>query len=200
MFKSRGPLRLGILASGRGSNLAAVLEEIAAGRLAAEVAVVISDQPTALALERAAKAGVPTVVVERRNFPDRVAFEKAVAAALRKHDVELVVLAGFMRLLGKNFVEEFSIRIINIHPSLLPSFPGLHAQKQALDYGVKITGCTVHFVNEVMDGGKIIAQAAVPVLPEDTEESLSARILVEEHRLLPQVIGWIAEITRHSAP
>lgn len=198
MCKPSGPLRLGVLVSGRGSNLAAVLDEIAAGRLAAAVRVVVSDKPAAPALERAAKANVPAVVVERRNFPDTAAFEKAIAAALRDHDVELVVLAGFMRVLGRDLVDEFSTRIINIHPSLLPSFPGLHAQKQALDYGVKITGCTVHFVNEVMDGGQIIAQAAVPVLPGDTEDTLSDRILVEEHRLLPQVIGWLAELRRHS--
>ncbi len=194
MSETHGPLRLGVLVSGRGSNLAAVLDEIAAGRLAAEVRVVISDHPAAPALERAAQAGVPAVAVERRNFPDRAAFEKALAAELRQHEVELVVLAGFMRVLGKIFVDEFSSRVINIHPSLLPAFPGLQAQKQALDYGVKIAGCTVHFVNEIMDGGRIIAQTAVPVLPEDTEETLSARILAEEHRLLPQVIGWLAQI------
>ena len=188
------PLRLGILVSGRGSNMAAIMAEIEAGRLPARVAVIISDQPAAPALKIAADKGLPSVVVERKRFSDKASFETEIAEALKAHGAELVVLAGFMRLLSPFLVGEFPERIINVHPALLPAFPGLHAQKQALDYGVKIAGCTVHFVNEIMDGGRIISQAAVPVLPDDTEESLSARILAEEHRLLPEAIGRLAPI------
>ncbi len=188
-------LKLGILVSGRGSNLAAIVAAIESGRLPAEVRVVVSDNPSAPALGLAAARGLPAVAVERRSFPDKEAFERRIAAELKRHRVELVVLAGFMRLLGRTFIGEFADRIINIHPALLPSFPGLDAQRQALEHGVKITGCTVHFVNEVMDGGRIIAQAAVAVWPGDTEETLSARILAEEHRLLPEVIGRLAAET-----
>ncbi len=149
--------------------------------------------PAAPALHHLAEANIPSLVIERRLFADDIAFEDTIVAAMTAHQVDLVVLAGFMRLLGPGFIEAFDGRIINIHPSLLPSFPGLRAQKQALDYGVKVTGCTVHFVNERMDAGRIIAQAVVPIQPNDDEETLSARILAEEHRLLPQVIGWINE-------
>ncbi|MDR1922446.1 MAG: phosphoribosylglycinamide formyltransferase, partial [Candidatus Adiutrix sp.] len=190
------PLRLGVLVSGRGSNLKAILDEIEAGRLAAEAALVISDNPEAGAVKLAEGRGISSVVVERTAFREKDAFESALVSLLESRQVELVVLAGFMRVLGRRFIEEAPGRVINIHPSLLPSFPGLKAQKQALDHGVKISGCTVHFVNEIMDGGRIIAQAAVPVHPDDTEETLSARILAEEHRLLPRVIGWIAEALR----
>lgn len=186
------PLRLGVLISGRGSNLAAILGEIEAGRLNAEAALVISDNPEARGLEVAARHGAPALVVERQAFGGRDDFERKIAGELKKAGVDLVVLAGFMRLLGRTFIAEFPDRVINVHPALLPAFPGLEAQKQALDHGVKISGCTVHFVNEVMDGGRIIAQAAVEVLPGDTEESLSARILEQEHRLLPMVIGRVA--------
>lgn len=181
-------LRLGVLVSGRGSNLQAILDAIAGGGLTAEVAVVVSDKTDAFALKRIEGSGIPGILVERRRFQNGNEFENAIAEALEKHHVELVVLAGFMRVLGPAFVRRFSGRIINIHPSLLPSFPGLHAQKQALEHGVKISGCTVHFVDETLDGGPIIAQASVPVLPGDTEETLSARILKEEHRLLPETI------------
>jgi len=187
------PLRLGVLVSGRGSNLAAILSEIAAGRLNARVALVVSDKPQARALEIAAQHGLAAKVIERKTFADKDSFERQISADLKAAGVELVVLAGFMRLLGKNFISDFSGRIINVHPALLPAFPGLDAQKQALDYGVKISGCTVHFVNEVMDGGRVIAQAAVEVRPDDTEETLSARILEQEHRLLPMVIGRLAD-------
>ncbi|MDR1044086.1 MAG: phosphoribosylglycinamide formyltransferase [Candidatus Adiutrix sp.] len=187
-------LCLGILVSGRGSNLAAIAAQIEAGRLAARVGVVISDNPLAPALRIAAEKRLPKAVVERKAFPDKASFETEIAAILKAHQVDLVVLAGFMRLLGPLLTAEFPDRIINVHPALLPAFPGLNAQKQALDRGVKIAGCTVHFVNEIMDGGPIIAQAAVPVLPDDTEESLSARILEEEHRLLPEAIGRLAPI------
>ncbi|MDR1875090.1 MAG: phosphoribosylglycinamide formyltransferase, partial [Synergistaceae bacterium] len=160
------PLRLGVLVSGRGSNLGAILE-MSSKSSEAEVAVVVSDRSDALALRRLEGLDIPGVVVERGAFPDRDAFEAAIIDALESRRVDLVVLAGFMRILGPGFIRRFSnpSRIINIHPSLLPSFPGLHAQRQALEHGVKISGCTVHFVDETLDGGPIIAQAAVPVLP-----------------------------------
>ncbi len=186
------PLALGVLVSGRGSNLGAIIEAIEAQSLAAEIRLVISDKPQAKALDRAAEAKIATEVIERKDYGSQGDFEKALVEALQKAEVELVVLAGFMRLVGTDFLKHFPERVINIHPSLLPSFPGLDAQKQALDYGVKISGCTVHIVTEIMDGGPILAQTAVEVAQGDTEESLSARILAAEHRLLPQVIGRLA--------
>lgn len=187
------PIRLGFMVSGRGSNMAAILKEISEGRLSATPAVVISDNPQAQALQLLAGTNIPTFVAQRSAFLDRDSFERTLLGVMLEHQVELVVLAGFMRLLSPTFIGAFTGQIINIHPSLLPAFPGLRAQKQAVDYGVKVSGCTVHFVNEQMDGGRIIAQAVVPVQPNDDEESLSARILKEEHRLYPQVIGWIGE-------
>ena len=186
-------LRLGVLVSGRGSNLQAIMDASASGALDAEIAVVISNKPDALALGRIEKADpkIPGVVIERNAYPTVEAFDDAIAGVLEKHGVDLVVLAGFMRILGPGFVQRFRGRIINIHPSLLPSFPGLHAQKQALRCGVKISGCTVHLVDETLDGGPILAQAAVPVLSDDTEESLSERILKEEHMLLVRTIHEI---------
>lgn len=180
--------KLGVLVSGRGSNLKAVLEAIEEGRIEAQVALVVSDQPEAPALEMAAAKGVAVATVRPRDFSSKASYETHLAKMFQERGVSLVVLAGFMRLLGRTFLAEFPEAVINIHPSLLPAFPGLHAQKQAFDYGVKIAGCTVHYVNEIMDGGRIIAQAAVEVLPDDTEETLAARILKEEHRLLPEVI------------
>lgn len=185
-------LPIAIAVSGRGSNMRAILDEIAAGNLAAEVKAVVSDQPLAPALEIAGSMGVETIVLERKKFPDESSFESTLGEVISARGVKLVVLAGFMRLLGPKFIQKFPERVINVHPSLLPAFPGLRAQKQALDYGVKVTGCTVHFVNEIMDGGRIIFQACVPVLDDDDEESLSARILKEEHRLLPQAVAWFA--------
>lgn len=187
-----GPLRLGLLVSGRGSNMSAVIGAIESGAVNAEISLVVSDNPKAPALKSASGRGLETLVWERENFGSRAAFETGLAGELKSRRVELVVLAGFMRLLSPVFLNEFPDRVINIHPSLLPSFPGLEAQRQALEYGVKIAGCTVHYVNEVMDGGRIIAQAAVPVLPDDTRETLSLRILEEEHRLLPETIGLIS--------
>ena len=184
------------MVSGRGSNMEAILNEINGGRLAAEAAVVISDNPTARALNLLVETDIPTFVAERSAFRDRESFERVLIGVMIEYRVELVVLAGYMRVLGPTFIEAFSGRVINIHPSLLPAFPGLRAQKQALDYGVKVAGCTVHFVNEQVDGGRIIAQAVVPVLPGDDEAALSARILKEEHRLLPQVIGWFGEAVK----
>ncbi|MDR1649399.1 MAG: phosphoribosylglycinamide formyltransferase [Synergistaceae bacterium] len=188
MTAENANLRLGVLVSGRGSNLRAILDAIGAGNLDAEVAAVVSDKPDAPALRHVeGRVGV-ACVVERGRCPDARAFEDAIASELEKRGVELVVLAGFMRVLGPGFVRRFAGRIVNIHPSLLPSFPGLHAQRQALLHGVKIAGCTVHRVDETLDGGPILAQAAVSVLEDDTEETLSARILKEEHKLLPETI------------
>jgi phosphoribosylglycinamide formyltransferase-1 len=180
--------KLGVLVSGSGSNLQALLDACAQADFPAEVACVVSNVPTAFALERARKAGVPAIVVDHKALPSKVDFERALLDALRTHGVEWVCLAGFMRLVSADFLATFPGRVLNIHPSLLPAFPGLHAQRQALERGVKIAGCTVHLVDAGTDTGPIIAQAAVPVLPEDDEKSLSARILVEEHRLYPLAV------------
>jgi phosphoribosylglycinamide formyltransferase-1 len=182
--------RLGILLSGRGSNLEAIARNTASGRLDAEIAVVISNRPEARGLERARELGLPAVCIPSKGM-EREAFDRLVAAELRRRGVELVCLAGFMRLLSGYFIREFPQRILNIHPSLLPAFPGLDAQHQALVHGVKYSGCTVHFVNEDLDAGPIILQAVVPVLDDDTTESLSARILAEEHRIYSQAIAIV---------
>lgn len=183
--------RLGVLISGRGSNLQAMLNAIAAGTLQAEVAVVIANRADAAGLGRAAAAGVPADVIDHRGYSTRAAYDAVLAGRLRDHGVELVCLAGFMRLLGPTFVRAFPQAILNVHPSLLPAFPGVHAQRQALEHGVKVAGCTVHFVTEELDAGPIVMQAAVPVLPGDTPESLAARILVEEHRIYPAAIARV---------
>lgn len=185
--------KVGVIVSGRGSNLQAVMDEIAAGRLPVEIAVVISDHGDALALTRAAQAHIPAVVVERKACKDKEDFESRIDAALRAAGAELVILAGFMRILSGFFIRRWEHRIINIHPALLPSFTGLDAQEQAVEYGVKIAGCTVHFVDEGTDTGPIILQKAVPVLEEDTGDTLSARILEEEHKALPEAIRLWAE-------
>ena len=187
------PLVLGVLASGRGSNLQAILEAIQAGGYPARVGVVVSDRKDALALERARRAGVRAVHADPRASPDRAAFDQAVACLLTECGVELVCLAGYLRVLSPGFVAAFRGRILNVHPALLPAFPGLHAQRQALRHGVKVAGATVHFVDEGVDTGPIVLQAAVPVLDDDSEEALSARILVEEHRLYPEAIRLYAE-------
>jgi phosphoribosylglycinamide formyltransferase-1 len=187
------PLVLGVLASGRGSNLQAILDAIEGGRCPARVAVVVSDRAGARALERARTAGVKTVFVDPQVHPDRATFDRALRAVLDENGVELICLAGYMRLLSPDFIAAFRGRILNVHPALLPAFPGLHAQRQALEHGVKVAGATVHFVDEGVDSGPIILQAAVPVLEGDTEESLSARILAEEHRLVPEAIRLYAE-------
>jgi phosphoribosylglycinamide formyltransferase-1 len=179
--------RLGILLSGRGSNFEAIADNIAAGRLDAEIAVVISNRPEARGLEVARQRGLNAVCLPSKGL-DREIYDQRLVAELRKNEVELVCLAGFMRLLSAGFVREYPRRILNIHPSLLPAFPGLDAQYQALEHGVKITGCTVHFVDEHLDAGPIILQAAVPVMEGDTVESLSARILKEEHRIYSEAI------------
>jgi phosphoribosylglycinamide formyltransferase-1 len=179
--------RLGILLSGRGSNFEAIADNIAAGNLDAEIAVVIANRPEARGLEVARQRGLPAVCLPSKGL-DREVYDRQLVEELKRSQVELVCLAGFMRLLSAHFVREFPQRILNIHPSLLPAFPGLDAQYQALQHGVKITGCTVHFVDECLDAGPILIQAAVPVLDEDTVESLSARILKEEHRIYSEAI------------
>lgn len=187
------PLVLGVLASGRGSNLQAILDAIEGGRCPARVAVVVSDRAGAPALDRARRAGVKAVHLDPHAYADRAAFDRAVAAVLAEHAVELVCLAGYMRLLSPEFIAAYRGRVLNVHPALLPAFPGLHAQRQAIEYGVKVTGATVHFVDEGVDTGPIVLQAAVPVQEDGTEESLAARILQEEHRLYPEAIRLYAE-------
>jgi phosphoribosylglycinamide formyltransferase-1 len=184
---------LGVLVSGGGTNLQAVLDAVAQGRLDARVAVVVSNVPGAGALERARSAGVEALVLDHTTFPDRTSFDAAVVEVLRARRVEAVVLAGFMRLVTPVLLGAFPYRIVNVHPALLPAFAGMHAQRQALDYGVRVAGCTVHFVDQGTDTGPIIAQVAVPVLDDDDEARLSARILAREHELLPQVLQWLAE-------
>jgi phosphoribosylglycinamide formyltransferase-1 len=179
--------RLGILLSGRGSNFEAIASQVADGRLKAEIAAVISNRPEARGLEIARERGLPAMVMPSKGVA-RQDYDRSVVAELRKRGVDLVCLAGFMRLLSAEFCRAFPLRILNIHPSLLPAFPGLDAQKQALEQGVKISGCTVHFVDEQLDSGPIILQAVVPVLDDDTEETLSARILAEEHRIYSEAI------------
>ena len=185
--------RLGVLISGRGSNLQAIIDAIAGGRLAAEIAVVISNRPDAPGLERARRAGIETEVLDRTVHGSREAYDRELAVALRRYDVALVCLAGFMRLLGPAFVSDFRDRILNVHPSLLPAFPGLHGQEQAWRHGVKVAGATVHIVTAELDAGPIVRQAAVPVHDDDTPETLSARILAEEHRIYPEAIGVLLD-------
>ena len=186
-------LKVGILISGRGSNMAALIRAAQATDYPAEIAFVVSNREDAAGLETARKAGIPTAVISHRGYLDREAFDRDVSATLEKHGVGLVALAGFMRIQSPWFPEHWAGRQINIHPSLLPAFPGLHVQRQALDAGVRLSGCTVHFVTPDLDAGPIIAQAAVPVLAGDTEETLSARLLRQEHRLYPLVVRWFAE-------
>lgn len=187
------PLRIGVLASGRGSNLQAIIDAIEAGELDCRLAVVVSDRADAQALERARKHGIEAVFLDPKGYPDREAFDRAVLAVLAEHRVELVCLAGYMRILTPTFIRALPGRIMNIHPALLPSFPGLHAQRQALRYGVKVSGATVHFVDEGVDTGPIICQVAVPVREDDAEETLAARILEQEHQLYPRAIRLFAE-------
>ncbi|HEY4107210.1 MAG TPA: phosphoribosylglycinamide formyltransferase [Polyangiaceae bacterium] len=186
------PTKLGVLVSGTGSNLQAILDAIADGSLNAEVKLVISNRPGVVALDRAARAGVPALVIPHKNFTTREDFDRALVAALRENGVEWIVLAGFMRVLTPEFLRAFSGRIINIHPALLPAFPGVEAIKQAFEYGVKITGCTVHYVELGVDLGKIIAQRAVPIEPSDDLASLSARMHEAEHALFVNVLREIA--------
>lgn len=186
-------LRVGILISGRGSNMAALIRAAEAADYPAEIACVVSNKADAPGLALAAAAGVPTAAISHRDHPDREAFDRAVSAELERHGVGFVVLAGFMRIFSPWFPTHWAGRLINIHPSLLPAFKGMHVQRQALDAGVRLSGCTAHLVTPDLDSGPIIAQAAVPVLADDTEETLSARILRQEHRLYPLVVRWFAE-------
>ncbi|OQY22336.1 MAG: phosphoribosylglycinamide formyltransferase [Desulfobacteraceae bacterium 4572_35.2] len=186
-------LRIGVLASGGGTNLQSIIDGCQAGNINAEIVTVISNNPSSGALKRAANAGVMSQCIDHRSFKKRDDFDSEVVSALKESNVQLVVLAGFMRIIGQRFLDAFPSRIMNIHPALLPSFPGLHVQQKALDYGARFTGCTVHFVDGGVDTGPIIAQAVVPVLDNDTDESLSARILVQEHKIYPQAIEWFAQ-------
>lgn len=186
-------LRLGVLASGRGTNLQALLDRTEAQQIPARVVAVVSNRRDALALERAERVGVPAAVFARADFSSRPAQERAMVEFLREQQVDLVVLAGYVPVIGPTLLDAYRHRIVNIHPSLLPAFGGtLHAQADALHHGVKVTGCTVHFVTTDVDGGPIVLQRTVPVLEDDTEESLAARILVEEHEALPEAIRLIA--------
>jgi phosphoribosylglycinamide formyltransferase-1 len=188
---NRAPTRFGILISGRGSNMVALAAAVGENRISfSEIVVVISDRPNAGGLQRAREIGLQTRVIERRSR-GREEHDREIIASLQEQRVDFVCLAGYMRLLSPSFIEAFRNRILNIHPSLLPCFPGLDAQRQALAHGVKWSGCTVHFVDETLDGGPIIAQRIVPVLDGDTEESLSSRILVEEHQLYPEALNFI---------
>lgn len=198
--------RLGVLISGRGSNLQAIIDAIADRRLEATIAIVISNNADAQGLERARKAGIETLYLNHKTYPSREAFDLAVVAELKKRDVALVCLAGFMRLLSAEFVKAFPNAILNIHPALLPAFPGLDAQHQAWAHGVKVSGATVHIVTTELDAGPIVLQAVVPVKDDDTAETLAARILSEEHRIYPEAIrimldgGWRAEGRRFIRP
>ncbi len=187
------PRRIAVLISGRGSNLQSILDAIASRRLDARIAVVISNRANAPGLQRAREAGVAALFLNPREYPDRDAYDQAIVDALNARDVSLVCLAGFMRLVGAPLLEAFPQRVLNIHPSLLPSFRGLDAQRQALEHGVRITGATVHLVTSELDDGPIVLQAAVPVLDDDTVDTLAARILVEEHRIYPEAIGIVLD-------
>jgi phosphoribosylglycinamide formyltransferase-1 len=186
-------LKVGVLISGRGSNMAALIKAAEASDYPAEIACVVSNVAAAAGVETARRAGIPTTVIPHKNYPDRESFDRAVSAELEKHDVGLVALAGFLRIFSPWFPKHWADRVINIHPSLLPSFKGLHVQQQAIDAGARISGCTVHMVVPDLDSGPIVAQAAVPVLAADTADALAERILRQEHRLYPQVVRWFGE-------
>jgi phosphoribosylglycinamide formyltransferase-1 len=188
---------IGVLISGGGTNLQSIIDAIEAKKLDARIQFVLSNKADAYGLVRATQHGIPTEVMDHKAFSNRESYDQAVVDLLRARGVELVVLAGFMRLLSPVFIKAYSNRIMNIHPALLPSFPGLHVQKKAVDHGVRFAGCTVHFVNQECDEGPIIIQAAVPVFPDDTEESLTARILKQEHRIYPRAIQLYAEGRLH---
>lgn len=186
-------LILSVLASGRGSNFQAIIDSIESGFLNAKIALLITDNPDSYSLERAKKHSIETLVLRPKDFADKDAYYSHIAGELKKRNVELVILAGFMRVVGKALIDQYRNKIMNIHPALLPSFPGLHGQKQAADYGIKISGCTVHFVDEGMDTGPIIIQASVPAYHDDTEESLGERILRQEHKIFPYAIKLYSE-------
>jgi phosphoribosylglycinamide formyltransferase-1 len=189
--------KIGVLVSGRGTNLQAIIDAIDNGELNADIAVVLSNKKDAPALERAQKKGIETAFLDPKQFANKKEYDLALAGELKKHQVDLVCLAGYMRILNPEFIGMFPDKIINIHPSLLPAFPGLDVQQKAIDYGVKFSGCTVHFVNEEVDGGAIILQAVVPVHPSDDASTLSERILIQEHLIYPRAIQMIAENRLH---
>ena len=193
MRRDKHKLRIGVLASGRGSNLQAIIDASEHGKLDAEVVVVISDISDAYALERAKKHGIPGFHINPKDFINKKEYEEAIVNKLREHNIGLVVLAGYMRLVTSVLIDAFDGNIMNIHPALLPSFKGLHAQQQALEYGVRYSGCSVHFVTVDVDGGPVILQAVVPVFDNDTEETLSARILEKEHMIYPEAVQLFAE-------
>ena len=184
---------IGILISGRGSNMQAIIDAIASGNLDAKISVVISNRPNAKGLERAKKASIETLYINHKDYESREAFDRAVVLELKRRNVSLVCLAGFMRLLSAEFVDAFPNRILNIHPSLLPSFTGIDGQKQALDYGVKVTGATVHIVTSELDAGPIVLQTVVSVDSNDTPETLASRILAEEHKIYPRAVGIVLD-------
>ncbi|OPY06367.1 MAG: Phosphoribosylglycinamide formyltransferase [Syntrophaceae bacterium PtaB.Bin038] len=186
-------VNLGVLVSGSGSNLQSIIDRVETGSLPAAIRIVVSNNPAAFALERARKHGIPATVIAHEGFANREDYDRRLVETLNAHGVELVVLAGFMRVLSPFFLRAFPMRVMNIHPALLPSFPGTHGQRKAFDYGVKFSGCTVHFADEGVDTGPVIIQAVVPVYDADTEETLSQRILREEHRIYPQAIRLYAE-------
>jgi phosphoribosylglycinamide formyltransferase-1 len=186
-------LKIGVLASGRGSNFQAIIDAIESGHIQARIVLLITDNPEAFSIERAKKHGIEYLVMRPKNYSSRDEYFSGIASELKKREVGLVILAGFMRIVGRPLLEAYPNGVMNIHPALLPAFPGLHGQKQAYDYGVKISGCTVHFVDEGMDTGPIIIQAAVPVNDEDTEETLAERILKLEHKIFPEAIKIFSE-------
>ncbi len=185
--------RLAVLASGRGSNFQAIIDAIAAGGISGQCVALITDNPDAYAIKRAEKADIPVIIIDFTSFQSRAEYERALLAAMKEQRADLVILAGYMRILGREIVSEFTGRMINIHPALLPSFTGLHGQRQAFDYGVKVAGCTVHFVDENLDCGPIILQRCVPVLETDDEESLAERILEQEHIAFPDAVRLFCE-------
>ncbi|HUN55550.1 MAG TPA: phosphoribosylglycinamide formyltransferase [Smithella sp.] len=186
-------LKLGVLISGSGTNLQSIIDHIENGSLKAAIKIVISNNPDAYGLKRAAKHSIPCVVLKHSDFKSKEDFDSALIKTLKDHGVDLVILAGFMRIISPALLTAYAHKIMNIHPALLPSFPGLHGQKQAVDYGVKFSGCTVHFVDEGVDTGPVIIQSVVPVLDDDTEETLAARILKEEHKIYPRAIQLFAD-------
>jgi phosphoribosylglycinamide formyltransferase 1 len=188
------PLILGMMASGSGSNFEAVAHAIESGNLNAKIAVLIHNKPEIKAIERAQARGIPTVFLDHRAHPTREELDRAIVTTFQAHQVECVIMAGWMRVITQVLIDAFPHRVINIHPSLLPSFPGIHAIEQALAAGVKITGCTVHLVSLEVDSGPILVQAAVPILPDDTAATLHARVQIQEHQILPQAIAMIAEV------
>jgi len=186
-------INIGVLASGRGTNLQAIIKAVEEGRIEGEISIVVSDNPDAYALKRAKQHNIETQYIDFRSFKNREDYDKKVVECMKEKEVELVVLAGYMRILTPYFIETYKNKIMNIHPALLPSFPGLHAQRQVVEYGVKVSGCTVHFVDEGVDSGPIILQKAVEVKDDDTEESLAERILKEEHQIYPRAIQLFSE-------